>query len=77
MTAWAKLSIDTVYNTCVPHYSMAGDKSPLSLLDTLHGNSHMLRLAHEHSTGFQLHSHLPGVLLINLLVAANASPYSL
>ncbi len=48
----------TVYNTCVPHYSMAGDKPtplPLFLQDTLHGNSHMLRLAHDHSTGFQLH----------------------
>ena len=48
----------TVYNTCVPHYSMAGDKPtplPLSLQDTLHSNSHMLRLAHDHSTGFQLH----------------------
>ena len=47
----------TVYNTCVPHYSMAGDKPtplPLFLQDTLHGNSHMLRLAHDHSTGFQL-----------------------
>ena len=49
----------TVYNTCVPHYSMAGDKPtplPLFLQDTLHGNlSHMLRLAHDHSTGFQVH----------------------
>ena len=39
----------TVYNTCVPHYSMAGDKPtplPLSLQDTLHGNSHMLRRIH-------------------------------
>ena len=28
---------------------------PLSLQDTIHGNSHMLRLARDHSTGFQLH----------------------